>query len=99
MSRAAGAGMGLSFRTCSTGSAFVEGFAAFGDVSASVFGLKRLVEFFCRFFLLEGARVCDVVGLAARRLALLSLSRNCAVVALACIHGRAWPCVSGGNCA
>eukprot|EP00962_Isochrysis_galbana_P048177 scaffold19985_cov115-Isochrysis_galbana.AAC.11 len=41
----------------------------------------------------------DVVGLAARRLALLSLSKNCAVVALACIHGRAWPCVSGGNCA
>eukprot|EP00962_Isochrysis_galbana_P043568 scaffold16637_cov112-Isochrysis_galbana.AAC.1 len=28
MSRAAEAGMGLSFRTCSTGSAFVEGFAA-----------------------------------------------------------------------
>eukprot|EP00962_Isochrysis_galbana_P022837 scaffold6852_cov134-Isochrysis_galbana.AAC.3 len=22
-----------------------------------------------------------------------------ALLALACIHGRAWPCVSGGNCA
>eukprot|EP00962_Isochrysis_galbana_P000819 scaffold237_cov117-Isochrysis_galbana.AAC.9 len=66
MSRAAEAGMGLSFRTCSTGSASVEE---------------------------------DAVGLAARRFALLSLSKKCAVVALACIHGRAWPCISGGSCA